>query len=152
MGYYSSLGYYLIGLSPVLALVLFLGITLPSVGTLVFAGVPFQWFLIEVTIPTISAEVIGFALCLFGHRKHESLPFSLGLNIFLVLWGVLAMFFGGAMYGELLDWANLAHVTITVQSHPEIMTYTTIAVMGFLWLDWGIALTIAYLLSSKATN
>lgn len=53
------------------------------------------------------------------------------------------------MYGELLDWANLAHVTVTIQSHPEIMIYTTIAVMGFLWLDWGIALTIVYLLSAR---
>ncbi len=152
MGYYSSLGYYLIGLSPVLALALYLGITLPSAGALVLAGVPFQWFLIEVAIPTIAVEVIGFALYLNGYRKHESLPFSLGVNIFLVLWGILTMFYGGAMYGELLDWANLSHVTVAVQSHPEIMTYTSIAVMGVLWLGWGIALTIAYLLISESVR
>jgi hypothetical protein len=152
MGYYSSLGYYLVGLSPVLALVLYLGITLPSAGALVFAGVPFQWFLVEVAIPTIAVEVIGFALYLYGHRKHESLPFSLGVNIFLVLWGILITFLGGAMYGALLDWANLAHVTLTIQSYPEIMTYTTMAVMGVFWLGWGIALTIVYLLSSESVR
>jgi predicted anti-sigma-YlaC factor YlaD len=152
MGYYSSLGYYLIGLSPVLALVLYSGITLPSVGTLVFAGVPFQWFLIEVTISTISVEVIGFVLYLFGHRKNESLPFSLGLNMFLVLWGILVTFYAAAMYGVLLDWTSLAHVTVTIWNHPEVVTYTTLAIMGLLWINSGIALTYMYWRSSKVAS
>lgn len=152
MGCYSSLGYWLIGLSPVLALVLYLCITLPSVGALVFIGVPFQGFLIGVAIPTISVEVIGFVLYLFGRWKKESMPFSLGVNIFLILWGILVIFFGRVMYGVLLDWADLAHVTVTVQSHPEIMTYTTIAILGLLWLVWGIALIVVYWLGSKVAS
>jgi hypothetical protein len=146
---YSSFGYYLICLSPVLALILYLGVSLPSVGILVFVGVPFLVFLIGVVIPTVSVDVIGFVLYLFGYRKNESMPFSLGLNIFLVLWGVLATFYAAAMYGALLDWANLAQVTVTIYNHPEIVTYTALAIMGLLWINFGVALTIVYWQSSK---
>jgi hypothetical protein len=146
---YSSFGYYLICLSPVLALILYLGVSLPSVGILVFVGVPFLVFLIGVVIPTVSVDVIGFVLYLFGYRKNESMPFSLGLNIFLVLWGILVTFYAGAMYGALLDWANLAQVTVTIYNHPEIVTYTALAIMGLLWINFGVALTIVYWQSSK---
>jgi hypothetical protein len=149
---YSSLGYYLICLSPVLAFILYLGISLPSVGILVFAGMPFQVLLIGVAIPTISVEVIGLALYFVEHGKNESKPFSLGLNIFLVLWGILVTFYAGAMYGVLLDWANLARVTVTIHNHPEIMTYTTLAIMGLLWINLGIAFTIMYWRSSKIAS
>ena len=149
---YSSLGYYMICLSPVLALILYLGVSLPSVGILVFVGMPFQVFLIGVVIPTIGVEVIGFALYLFGHRNNESMPFSLGLNIFLVLWGIVVTFYAAAMYGALLDWTKLAQVTVTVQNHPEIVTYTTLAIMGLLWINLGIALTVAYWRSSKVVS
>jgi hypothetical protein len=149
---YSSFGYYLICLSPVLALILYLGVSLPSVGILVFVGVPFLVFLIGVVIPTVSVDVIGFVLYLFGYRKNESMPFSLGLNIFLVLWGILVTFYAGAMYGALLDWANLAQVTVTIYNHPEIATYTTLAIMGLLWVNLGIALTIVYWRSSKVAS
>jgi hypothetical protein len=149
---YSSLGYYLACLSPILALILCFGICLPSVGTSAFAGVPFQVFLIEVAIPTVIVEVIGFALYLFGYRKNESMPYNSGLNILLVLWGILVMLFGGAMYGVLLDWARLAQVTVTMYSYPEIVTYTTVAIMGLLWVNLSIALTIVYRRSSKVAN
>lgn len=123
-----------------------------SVGIIVFVGVPFQVFLIGVVIPTISVDVIGFALYLFGHGKNETMPFSLGLNIFLVLWGILVTFYAGAMYGALLDWANLAQVTVTIYNHPEVVTYTTLAIMGLLWINLGIALTIVYWRSSKVAS
>jgi hypothetical protein len=152
MGYYSSIGYWLIGLSPVLALILYLSMTLPSVGALVFVGVPFQWFLIGVAVPTIGVEMIGFVLYVFGGWKKESMPFSLGVTIFLFLWGILVMFYAGVIYGDLLNWAELAHFTVTIQSNPEIMNYIAIAVMGALWFGWGIALTVVHWLSLEVKS
>jgi hypothetical protein len=148
MGYLSK-GYYIICLSPILALILYFFIFLPSVETSVSVRPSVQVFLIEVAVPIIGIQVSGLVLGLLGCMKNESMLMGIVheiANIILILWGMLVTFYSWFAYG-----LAVSHPQIISEYH-EIEFYATLALMGLLWIASGLFFIYIGWRSSKVVS
>lgn len=98
----------------------------------------------EVNMSIIGVQMFGLILCLLGIKKGEVLrDFKVSnilLNILLILWGALVIFWFWGMYCMVLDWSRLPGVrNLTIWDYME---YATFMIEGLLWIASGIILIV----------
>lgn len=149
MGYLSK-GYYLICLSPIIALVLFFFIYIGSLqGSSPYVSPPVQTFLFEVAIPVIAVQIGSLSLCLLGSGLHESMHMGIVheiANIILLLWGMVVTWYSWFAYGMALSHPQY------INQYNGVEAYASIALIGLLWIVSGIFFIYLVWRSSKVAR